>query len=793
MEQFLKKQAEILSQLDDSVSRQNDVLKSLDKTNKDIAKIVGSIHSSDRATKENSLEKELSKLNLKTGDNLNSNVIKLFKEVKRQTDMVSRNYQNGANKELSGAQAQKISGDVTGRRQYRTIQPRVDDFKGNVKDFFSMRGFLDKTGIVKRKSGGLVSEYLDRAEDKKKYVESRMKLDPTAKLHGSAKAKEIFAKQFDKQQSVERDIRKNESALKGYKEQGFTEAQIARTPEGKRQKDLAVEMAKVDTRVRPEGFDAKTGLMKESEDAKKVSGKKASKELAAITGDGSSDEENMLEQNKMLQEQTVLLTQIEKNTSSADKDLKEIKNKPTSGGGGSDSGGSDSSGFGIMDMLGSAKSKVAGVAGSVGKGLLGAGKAVGGSLLRNAGPLAAVAAVAGGAYTGYNMYKEANDRQDQQDGDIANALKSGEITQEQADKLKQSNKDNALVEKSGAVGSGAGQAAGGVAGALHGAAMGAALGSIVPGLGTVVGGAIGAGVGGLAGSYLGQKAGNFIGETGGRAYNAAGDLYNKAKTGVPEWYEDKKKSAMGLWESAKSTGASLWGDAKEYGQRGINAVSDTAYNLKENTLDNVESYTGAGKAYAKAKASVRSMFGLQSGSKSEDLGEGRTKRTNEDGSYSTSDSEGTKNYDASGKLISEQGPTFMGVTNKKNYANDTVEQSYDMGQMRAKMVSNADGSVQSTAKYELGAGVFTKRETLTARQVAELKAAEDVSAASSENEMIKLNGGKSGGNTTVVAPTTVNNNKQNITQIKAPIRNQESSQRYVPSWGGTNHRFGMYE
>jgi len=789
MEQFLKKQAEILSQLDDSVSRQNDVLKSLDKTNKDIAKIVGSIHSSDRATKENSLEKELSKLNLKTGDNLNSNVIKLFKEVKRQTDMVSRNYQNGANKELSGAQAQKISGDVIGRRQYRTIQPRVDDFKGNVKDFFSMRGFLDKTGIVKRKSGGLVSEYLDRAEDKKKYVESRMKLDPTAKLHGSAKAKEIFAKQFDKQQSVERDIRKNESALKGYKQQGFTEAQIARTPEGKRQKDLAVEMAKVDTRVRPEGFDAKTGLMKESEDAKKVSGKKASKELAAITGDGSSDEENMLEQNRMLQEQTVLLTQIEKNTSSADKGLKEIKNKPTGGGGGE----SDSSGFGIMDMLGSAKSKVAGVAGSVGKGLLGAGKAVGGSLLRNAGPLAAVAAVAGGAYTGYNMYKEANDRQDQQDGDIANALKSGEITQEQADKLKQSNKDNALVEKSGAVGSGAGQAAGGVAGALHGAAMGAALGSIVPGLGTVVGGAIGAGVGGLAGSYLGQKAGNFIGETGGRAYNAAGDLYNKAKTGVPEWYEDKKKSAMGLWESAKSTGASLWGDAKEYGQRGINAVSDTAYNLKENTLDNVESYTGAGKAYAKAKASVRSMFGLQSGSKSEDLGEGRTKRTNEDGSYSISDSEGTKNYDASAKLISEQGPTFMGVTNKKNYANDTVEQSYDMGQMRAKMVSNADGSVQSTAKYELGAGVFTKRETLTARQVAELKAAEDVSAASSENEMNKLSGGKSGGNTTVVAPTTVNNNKQNITQIKAPIRNQESSQRYVPSWGGTNHRFGMYE
>ena len=187
------------------------------------------------------------------------------------------------------------------------------------------------------------------------------------------------------------------------------------------------------------------------------------------------------------------------------------------------------------------------------------------------------------------------------------------------------------------------------------------------------------------------------------------------------------------------------------------------------------------------------MFGLQSGSKSEDLGEGRTKKTNEDGSYSISDSEGTKNYDASGKLISEQGPTFMGVTNKKNYANDTVEQSYGMGPMSARMVSNADGSVQSTAKYDLGAGVVTKRETLTARQLAELKAAEDVSAASSENEMIKLNGGKSGGNTTVVAPTTVNNNKQNITQIKAPIRNQESSQRYVPSWGGTNHRFGMYE
>jgi hypothetical protein len=64
-------------------------------------------------------------------------------------------------------------------RKFRTLGVRAQEFKDNVitsakdsvantKDFFTARGFLDKTGIAKRGSGGLLSEHLDKAEYEKK-------------------------------------------------------------------------------------------------------------------------------------------------------------------------------------------------------------------------------------------------------------------------------------------------------------------------------------------------------------------------------------------------------------------------------------------------------------------------------------------------------------------------------------------------------------------------------------------------------------------------------------------------
>jgi hypothetical protein len=202
--------------------------------------------------------------NDKSKGGVNSNVIKLFTEIKKTTEQVKQLAQAGSPRSpISKEQAKDITGKAMERRQYRSIGDRAGEFKEKAKDFFTMRGFLDKTGIVKRGTGGVFSDMLDKREERQKYVSSRLKMDPTARLHGAEKASKIFSRQFDEQQNVQRNIRKNESTLSTFKKQGFTEEQIKRSEEFKKRETLATDLAKVDTRVRPQGFDPKTGLVKQ--------------------------------------------------------------------------------------------------------------------------------------------------------------------------------------------------------------------------------------------------------------------------------------------------------------------------------------------------------------------------------------------------------------------------------------------------------------------------------------------------------------------------------------------------
>ena len=283
------------------------------------------------------------------------------------------------------------------------------------------------------------------------------------------------------------------------------------------------------------------------------------------------------------------------------------------------------------------------------------------------------------------------------------------------------------------------------------AGYGAMLGSVVPGLGTAVGagvgGAIGAGVGlynnwsnigigdSLSEGYQGVKAmGGRVGDSLSEGYQGAkamggrvGDSLSEGYQNVKGWFGNKA-SAVGNTLSEGYQGAkTLGGNIKEYGERGINAVGDTVYNTKQSILESADSATGGAltsvsntvsNAKSSARASVRSMFGLQNGAKTEDLGGGKKKTTNEDGSYSVTDGSGTKNYDKDGNLISKQGPSFGGASETKN-VDGTSESNYNMGGMSIKKVTSAEGGEQSFGKYTVGGVSAKRRETLTARQVAD--------------------------------------------------------------------------
>ena len=191
-------------------------------------------------------------LNSKTGDGLNSNVIKLFKEVKK-------------NNELTKSQMKDIIDENSKRREFKSIGQRVKGKVENVKDFFTMRGFLDKTGIVKRGTGGWASDMLDAREDRQKYAKNRLKMDPYANLVGKDAASQKFMEQRGEQQKLTRQQADAQRKIAEYQNQGFSQKQIDQSPESKALEQIAKKLAKVDPALRPPGYNAQTGKVNEIE------------------------------------------------------------------------------------------------------------------------------------------------------------------------------------------------------------------------------------------------------------------------------------------------------------------------------------------------------------------------------------------------------------------------------------------------------------------------------------------------------------------------------------------------
>ena len=239
-------------------------------------------------------------LNAKTGDGLNSNVIKLFKEVKK-------------NNELTKSQMKTIIEQNNQKREFKTIGQRVQGKIENVKDFFTLRGFLDKTGISKRGSGGMFSEYLDAREDRQKYAKAREAAgDPTSRLYGKSGASAIFQAQRKEQQDLTRQANQNQRKIDEYKRLGISESVIEKSPESKALEVIAKKLAKVDPALRPPGYNPTTGKVSETVQDTFLSPKE--KSGSKKNQDDNKFLEKDLEQDNYQDQQLSTLKEIEENT-----------------------------------------------------------------------------------------------------------------------------------------------------------------------------------------------------------------------------------------------------------------------------------------------------------------------------------------------------------------------------------------------------------------------------------------------------------------------------------------------
>ena len=269
------------------------------------------------------------------GNSLNSNVIKLFKEVQKQTSVIK---EKAAPAPAIGAErAEAVTSKSLGMDQFKTIEERMMDFKKGFKDFFSVKGFLNKTGIVDKDSTGIVGTAINRRAAKKQYTEDRMKVDPNywkiakgdTDEEKKANARKTFEKQFDKQQEIKSQQRQNEGEISRLKGGGYTEEQIKRSGLLKTREGLAEKLTAVDSRVRDGEGAGNTKKQLEVESKKKQKDKDTIKEAVEFSDEGQ------IEAQRSTELQIKLLSSIEENTRPAGKTAKkEQKEAGESSGGG---------------------------------------------------------------------------------------------------------------------------------------------------------------------------------------------------------------------------------------------------------------------------------------------------------------------------------------------------------------------------------------------------------------------------------------------------------------------------
>jgi hypothetical protein len=261
-----------------------------------------------------SIEKNVSKVTdslvKKTGDGITSNTKKLFDEIKNQTKVIQK---------LSKDEIKSVTETALERRQQKTIGTKIESMKGSVKDFFTMRGFMDKTGIVKKGTGGMLDNMLQNREEKKQYADVRKKVEKAAdpSLVQNKKYMKGLTDDWKKIQKVQNDIRKNEEAIGKMKQAGFSEEQLANTKELTFREELAKKLSSIDTRVTPEKENPKGKPKTANDKADAVDAEARDEQIAAT------------------EEQSKLLKQIAENTGEgkAGKVKPEKKEEKDEGGG----------------------------------------------------------------------------------------------------------------------------------------------------------------------------------------------------------------------------------------------------------------------------------------------------------------------------------------------------------------------------------------------------------------------------------------------------------------------------
>lgn len=473
----------------------------------------------------------------KSGDGLNSNVIKMSKDIRA---MLSKSVAAAKPEAATPASTEKKDRvSIAAKESAANYQP---GFGGSLKDTFTLKGMFDLdrasgplgAALKKKvaKDDFIKNEKEVNPQDKEdpKYQNAEGKYDP--KLHDRA-----IGERFENINDVRGGQKENQVKIANLQEQGYVEEDIQRAGLRKRESDLDAKMAEVDPRYAKQVeaaalvpkkdnvvsilANSKKGLVGAPKDAVNnlpVGGAQPTSLAAALPGLSTEDKQ---ENARLMQEQTEVLKKIEENTRGLGGARKEGATATAA-----PSGPATPEGGGILSDVADFAMDKFGKRGGAGK----AAKGLGGKALKfmgsKGGAIAGAAlAVGAGAYTAYDGWQTASQNEETEKKSIDQAVATGQITKEEGKAKKVEVEQKASVGKGEAVGEGGGMAAGAIGGMALGAKAGALIGSVIPGAGTVVGGLVGGALGGAVGGIAGSSAGKAIGGYAVKGYQGVKSMF----------------------------------------------------------------------------------------------------------------------------------------------------------------------------------------------------------------------------------------------------------------------------
>lgn len=212
-------------------------------------------------------DKQNEKLN-KNIENLNKNILSLAKKILPST---------GLGETISDISSRRKTYDSFGTLLRNRVFGNRETGNTLRNKFFSLRGALDTFGVVKRGSGSVFDQLLDRRDARNQFIADQLKVNP--QMMDTAANRKTFGRKFDTQQVLQKELNATQREIDRLRDSGFTDKQIARSGLIKQRNSAAAKLAASDNRlyskIKDELVDTvKEGILEGIEDAAKEAKKR---------------------------------------------------------------------------------------------------------------------------------------------------------------------------------------------------------------------------------------------------------------------------------------------------------------------------------------------------------------------------------------------------------------------------------------------------------------------------------------------------------------------------------------